>query len=364
MKINRRVRAIGALFAVASLATACGGGAPQANDAAAVDDDDTTEANVQEELVCDGEKMIHQLSFIPNPQHVGILYAYEKGYFDEVGLDFDLKEGGPTLSAALQIAEGNADTTNLSLGDGLNAVSSGADVRMIAGIAQQTPLRFLSWPDNPTAEPADFEGKSVSVQQAGNPSPPVRLMAKNAGVPLDSIEVVQTSVDVSSLLDNKVDVFTARTYAHIAMLEEQDVSYPDDLVVLNPADFDADLPEDSYWVNGNYLDENPDAVACFLQAAQRGWTDAAENLDEAKEIVAKHAPASTWNTEAIDIDVDETITHATETSSGETVAPLTTDIDYLNQGVESLIEVDEVSPDIELSDVLDLEPLERALEGQ
>ena len=338
-----------AAVAVAASLAACGGG-----------NDDADAAGASGDGSCEGGQLSYQLSFVPNPQQTGFLYAYDKGYFEDEGIDVTMKEGGPTVNPALQVAQGNVDVAELPLGDALNAVSNGAEISLVAQISQQIPLRYISWKEVPLSTPEDLRGTTIGVQQAGNLAPPIRVMAGEAGIPHDEIQIEQIAFDVSDFIAKKVDVFPLRTYAHIAMLEEQGVNYPDAVNVLNPIDFGADLPEDGVYVNNSYLDENADVVACLLRGLKAGWEDAAENPDEAKAIVEEYAPAAAFTPEAIDIDVDEALVHALQNGAGEDVDALTTDMDYLRQGTESLQDVDEVPGDVSIDDLVDLGPLEQA----
>jgi NitT/TauT family transport system substrate-binding protein len=310
---------------------------------------------------CVDAPLTYQLSYIPNAQQVGFLYAYDRGYFQAEGVDIEMRPGGPTVNPALQVAQGNVDVAELPLGDALNAVANGAEIKLVAQVSQQIPLRYISWKDVPLATPKDLVGKTVGVQQAGNLAPPIKVMIGNAGIPADAVQIKQIAFDVSDFMARNIDVFPLRTYAHIAMLEEHGVSYPDDVNVLNPADYGADLPEDGIYVNAAYLEENRTVVACALRAIRAGWQDAKANPAEAKRIVAEFAPAAAFSTEAIDVDVDEALVHATQNGAGEVVDPLTLDVDYVRHGAESLQAVGEVPEDVRPDSLIDLGPLEEAV---
>ncbi|MGP3968314.1 ABC transporter substrate-binding protein [Streptomyces sp. 6N223] len=321
---------------------------------------DTGGAAASVSAQCTDEKVTYQLSFIANPQHAGFLVAYDKGFFEDEGVDMEMKEGGPVVNPTLQVAQGNVDLAEITLADALNATANNAEISLVAQQAQQNPLRYISWKDVPLSGPEDLRGRSVGIQRAGNVTPEMAVMLGEAGLSRDDVQIKQIAFDVSDFMDRKVDVFPLRTYAHIPMLEEQGVSYPEDVNVLDPNEYGAGLPDAGIYANNEFLRAHGNAVACTLRAQRAGWEAAAENPDEAKRIVAEYAPAGVWSTSAIDTDVDEVLNYMSVTPEGETVEPLSIDMDYLTDGARKLQDVGQVPEDIDVRSIIDTEPLRAA----
>jgi len=320
----------------------------------------TATASAAAPAKCDGTQVTYQLGFIPNPQYVGFLVALDKGFFEDEGIKMEMKPGGPTVNPALQLAQGTVDMTDLPLSDALNAISKGGNLKLVAQTAQQTPLRYISWKDVPLATPEDLKGKSVGIQQAGNVTPEMAEMLNGVGLSQDDVTVKTINFDVSDFMAKKIDVFPLRTYAHIAMLQGEGVTYPDDVNVLDPNEYGAGLPDEGIYVNGDFLSENGDAVVCTLRAIYAGWEATQADPAEAKKIMTEYAPAAAFSPEAIDVDVDETVKYATTNSDGETVEPLSIDVDYITDGAQKLHDSGAVKGDVDIASVIDPGPLEQA----
>jgi NitT/TauT family transport system substrate-binding protein len=309
---------------------------------------------------CDNEPLTYQLGFVPNSQHTGFLVAYDTGLFRKEGVAVEMKPGGPLVNPSLQIAQGTADMTDLPMADGLNALAHGAELSLVAQTAQQNPLRYISAKDVPLSTPNDLKGKTIGVQQAGNVTPELAVLLRGAGLSSHDLTIKQIAFDTSDFLAKKVDVFPLRVYAHIAMLQERGVKYPDDVNVLDPNKLGAGVPDEGIWVNGKFLHEHANTVSCALRAIKAGWRVALANPAEAKRIVGKYAPAAAFSKAAIDVDVDQVLNYVTTTSSGQQVAPLTLNKDYLVKGGRLLQDVGEVPRDVDVAKAIDSEPLDAA----
>lgn len=346
--------------AIALVAAGCGSSDDSGGDAATGSTSTAASTTASAPAKCDGTQVTYQLGYIPNPQYVGFLVAYDKGFFEDEGIEMEMKPGGPTVNPALQVAQGTVDMTDIPLSDALNAISKGGEMKLVAQTAQQTPLRYISWKETPLATPEDLKGKSVGIQQAGNVTPEMAEMLSSVGLSQDDVTVKTINFDVSDFMAKKVDVFPLRTYAHIAMLEGEGVTYPDDVNVLDPNEYGAGLPDEGIYANSEFVEQNPDAVVCVLRAIAAGWEATEADPAEAKKIVAEYAPAAAFSPEAIDVDVDEAIKYATTNSAGEKVEPLSVDVDYITDGAEKLHSSGAVKGEVDIESVIELGPLEEA----
>ena len=91
---------------------------------------------------------------------IGYYVALEKGFYNEVGLDVRLREGGggispleEVLSGRVQFAEGNSEV--------LLAHLSGRPLVALAAILQHSPAVFLVRSDSSIRTPRDLVGKKI-----------------------------------------------------------------------------------------------------------------------------------------------------------------------------------------------------------
>lgn len=63
---------------------------------------------------------------------------------------------------------------------------------------------------------------------------------------------------------------------------------PDDINIIDYANFGLDFPGDTLMTTKNLIEENPDLVTRMVRASLKGWQYAIENPDEAVDIVLRY----------------------------------------------------------------------------
>lgn len=97
-----------------------------------------------------------------------VLYAYEKGLFQQYGLDVELVyiEGGSTATAAL--IAGEVDVCQVAGTAVINSVVAGSDLALIAGLFNTYLFSLVVRPEIQT--PADLQGQAVAISEPGSSS--------------------------------------------------------------------------------------------------------------------------------------------------------------------------------------------------
>ena len=85
--------------------------------------------------------------------------------------------------------------------------------------------------------------------------------------------------------NDELDAASAMSYNEYLLLLEDEGYSEEDLNVINMNKEGAALLEDCLFVKRSWAEENPELLARFLRATIKGWQYAAENIDEAAEIV-------------------------------------------------------------------------------
>jgi NitT/TauT family transport system substrate-binding protein len=309
---------------------------------------------------CDGESVTYQLGFIPNPQHAGFLLAYERGYFEEEGVDLSMKPGGPTVSTGLQLGQGAADMADINLTEALNAAAKGVPLKLVAQTAQQNPLRYISLKKVPLATPADLVGPRVEVHP-GEADPELKGMLATENLTLDDIETVKGSFDAEQFVSGGSDVFPLRIYGHIPWLEEAGYKWPDDFNILDPNKYGVGVAEYGVYANSEFLSESPEAVTCTLRAIKRGWEDAKADPAAAKAAVMEVAPKGAFTKADVSRNVDIVLgSYTSQDPEGTDVEPLTLNVKYLEDSAATLKKYGAVEGEVEMDEIIAPESLEAA----
>ena len=210
------------------------------------------------------------LDWTPNTNHTGIYTAIEKGYFDEAGLDVTVVQP-PDDGAEVLVASGQAQF-GVSFQDTMADALSGdtpLPITAVAAVVQHNTSGIVSRKGEGMDRPSvDAAVLTIDLRTAAKPSSGTRLLAAPVGSCLqaDTLAAGATSTGALSV----GDVLTFLLFK------------------------DADPVFDYYTpviiASDSFLSEQPETAKAFVAAAQKGYTYAAENPEEAADILMAYVP--------------------------------------------------------------------------
>ncbi len=238
------------------------------------------------------DKVTLQLKWVTQSQFAGYYVAKDKGFYEEEGLDVEIKPGGPDIAPEQVIAGGGADVIVDWMGGALAAREKGVGLVNIAQPFKKAGMELVCPADGPVKTEADFKGKTLGVWFFGNEYPFYAWMNKlglsTEGGP-DGVTVLKQSFDVQPLIQKQADCISVMTYNEYWQLI--DAGYkPEDLIVFNYSAMGVDLLEDGLYVLEDKLKDPAfeDKMVRFVRASMKGWKYATENSDEAAGIVVEN----------------------------------------------------------------------------
>jgi NitT/TauT family transport system substrate-binding protein len=364
----RSMRWLVALAAILALFVAgCGssdddGGDDSSSTAAATTADAGGDGGAASAPRCDGEQIRFQLSFFPNAQHAGYLVADSRGFYDDAGVRVKTIPGGPTVNPSLQLAQGNVDMAMMDFTEAINAKANGADIVWVAQTYQSDPLRYVSINrEFPLPGPEALRGAVVGTQQVGELEPELRGMLEQAGLSIDDVRIRSIDPSIETLLNGRIDVLPLQTFFHISQLEEAGYRIPGDIDVLDPNELGVGVAANGVGVNKAFYEEHPDAVACMLAGALRGWDIAIRDPRDVQRDVEAAQQAGLASPEATAQNIQQTIELVSRRADGSpTEELLQLDMDYLDESQRRLLEAKVIEEAVDLDELVDPEPLERA----
>jgi NitT/TauT family transport system substrate-binding protein len=270
-------------------ATQAGSGTPSSSEAAVNDcgKDALGGSNVD---------LSFQLQWTPQAQFAGYFAANDKGYYDEVGLNVELLDGGPTIPPQQVVAAKDGP----ELGEGwvpkvLVANEEGADLVNIAQVFQRSGTLSVSWKDSKITGPSDWKGKKIGAWGFGNEFE-VTAAARKAGLADSDYEKVVQDFNMDPLLNRDIDAAEAMTYNELAQLLEKTnpdtgkLYSLDDLNIINFNEFGTAMLQDHIiarksWLEGETSGVSNERIAtCFLRASFKGWMYCRDNPDDCVDI--------------------------------------------------------------------------------
>lgn len=223
-----------------------------------------------------------------NLPFVGVYVAQEKGFFAQQGLDVTIEHSAGQGEHLQLTASGKVQVTTQDAAVLLQRRSDpGLPLLSIALIGQRGQQAFAALESSGLKTPKDWEGHTVGYK--GTPPPDLYALLHASNANLEEIELINVGFDPRLLTEEKVDVYPVFKSNEPYMIK----SWGYDVVLWDSADYGVPTLGLTYVTSDETLNENPDMLARFLKAALDGIDYAAENPDEAVEIVLKYTGPET-----------------------------------------------------------------------
>ena len=274
---------IAAALAALMIATAfagCGEVAPSATA------DTPTEAAKTEKT-----KLTFVLDWTPNTNHTGLYVAEEKGWFDEAGIELEIVQP-PEDGAELLVGSGKAQF-GVSFQDSMLPAITGDNampIQAVAAVVQHNTSGIISRKGDGIESPKGLEGKRYATWGLPVEQATIKQVMEDDGGDFSKVELIPEYItdEVSALRANTVDAIWifygwAGIATEVAELETDYFAFRD----INPV-FDYYTPV--IIGNTDWMEQNPELAKAFVSAVKKGYKFAAENPDEAADILLKASP--------------------------------------------------------------------------
>ena len=238
------------------------------------------------------DKVTLQLKWVTQAQFAGYYIAQEKGFYEEAGLEVEIKPGGPDIAPPQVIAGGGADVIIDWMPSALASREKGVPLVNIAQPFKRSGMMLTCRKDTGITKPEDFRGKTLGVWFFGNEYPFLSWMSK-LGIPTeggaDGVTVLKQGFNVDPILQKQADCVSTMTYNEYWQIIDAGLG-ADDLVVFKYEDQGVSTMEDGLYVLEDNLKDSAfvDKMARFVKASMKGWAFARENPNEAADIVLEN----------------------------------------------------------------------------
>lgn len=235
------------------------------------------------------DKLTLQLKWVTQAQFAGYYVALENGYYEEEGLEVEIKPGGPDIAPAQVLAGGGADVILDWMPSALATREKGLNLVNIAQPFKSSGMMLTCRKDTGITSPEDFRGKTLGVWFFGNEYPFLSWMSQ-LGIPTDGSEngvtVLKQGFNVDPILQGQADCVSTMTYNEYWQIIDAGLA-PEDLVVFKYEDQGVATLEDGMYVLEEALADPAfqDKMVRFVRASMKGWKWAEENPNDAAMIV-------------------------------------------------------------------------------
>lgn len=231
-----------------------------------------------------------QLKWVTQAQFAGYYVALDKGFYEEEDLNVTIKPGGPDIAPVQVLAGGGADVVVEWMPAALAAREKGLDLVNIAQPFKASGMMLTCLKETGITDPkTDFAGKTLGVWFSGNEYPFLSWM-NTLGLSTDGgedgVTVLKQGFNVDPLLQKQAACISTMTYNEYGQVLDAGLT-EDDLITFKYEDQGVATLEDGLYTLAPGLDDPAmvDRLARFVRASMKGWQYAAENPEEAAEIV-------------------------------------------------------------------------------
>lgn len=222
------------------------------------------------------------LDWTLNTNHIGLIVARDRGFYDDAGLSVDILPYSDTSSVAV-VASGVADFGYLTSLGFMSAKAGGADLVALWATMQHDAGRLVYNTDNAAiTRPADLSGKTYAGFGSAWENALIGTMIRNdGGDPVWDTVTLGTGA-YEALASGKVDfTLEVATWEGVngVLLGRRQSAF-------EYADYGVPDQQNGYIAAlRNTLVEHPDVVAAFMRATQRGYEWAADHPKEAAQMM-------------------------------------------------------------------------------
>ncbi|MCP4598823.1 ABC transporter substrate-binding protein [Neptuniibacter sp.] len=213
-------------------------------------------------------------------QFAGYYMAIEKGFYEQEGLEVELKEFDYGTNLVDEVLEGRSQfavgRTSLLIDK-----NAGADVVALFAAYQQSPLMLLTRRDSGIVLSSDLKGKNVMITNDAKNVGEVMAMLLQTGITISDINQQNHSYNVADLINGNTDAMASYISNEPYQMERAGVKYN----ILHPKDYGFDMYSDILFTSREYIKNNPLITDRMYRASLRGWLYAFENIDETAQVI-------------------------------------------------------------------------------
>jgi len=224
------------------------------------------------------EKVSVQLDWKYQFEFAGFIAAKEKGFYEEVNLDVELREYHP-----------NIDTVN----DVLNGISTYGiyhssifiedkkikPIVILATYLQKSPLIFIA--QKGITQPTQMIHKTIMGTKNELKYSALGLMLEYYHINKTNATIVEHTFDLNDFIQKRVDVMSAFRSNQLFELKQQNIEYE----IIEPFDFGFNMSAGNLFTSKEEAINHTKRTQAFIQASNKGWKYAIEHSEEIIDIL-------------------------------------------------------------------------------
>ena len=226
------------------------------------------------------KKVTIQLSWLNQFQFAGYYMAKEKGFYEELGLDVEIKPFEFGIDIPKDVNDGKID---FAVGRETLILERIKNPNIVAlyALFQSTPLILMSTKESGINHINDFSNKRImtTIDDASEVS--LKAMIASNKIKLENLTFLKHTHNIDDLINKNTDVISAYISKSPYILQEKGVEYN----IFDPKKYDFDMYSDMLYTNQNLINYDLNTVLLFKKASLKGWEYAYSNFEESVNVI-------------------------------------------------------------------------------
>mgnify|MGYP000187474541 CR=1 FL=1 len=231
-------------------------------------------------IIVANTKITLQLSWFDQFQFAGYYIAKEKGFYEDEGLDVDIK----AFEFGLDIPKGVSNGTyDFAIGRETLVLdqTNNQDIIALYALLQASPLILISTKESGIKSIKDFEDKKImtTIDDANEVS--LKSMITSQNIDIKNLNFIKHIHNINDLVNKNTDVISAYTSKAPYHLNQLGIEY----TIFAPKEYGFDMYSDFLFTSKKKLKDDCKTVDTFKNASLKGWEYAYDNIEESVEII-------------------------------------------------------------------------------
>ena len=226
------------------------------------------------------KKVTLQLSWLDQFQFAGYYMAKQKGFYEELGLDVEIKPFEFGIDIPKEVNDGKID---FAVGRETLILERIKNPNIVAlyALFQSTPLILISTKESGINSINDFSNKRImtTIDDASEVS--LKAMITSNKIKLENLTFLKHTHNIDDLINKNTDVISAYISKSPYILQEKGVEYN----IFDPKKYNFDMYSDMLYTNQNIINYDLNTVLLFKKASLKGWEYAYSNLEESVDVI-------------------------------------------------------------------------------
>jgi len=248
----------------------------------------------------DMEKVSLQLSWLDRFQFAGYYMAKEKGFYNDIGLDVEIRKFSVDT---VPVEEVKAKRATYGVGGSSLIIdrSEGKKVVLLSAILQSSPSILLALRDSNITKIEDFVGKRVMITKEMSTTAPIHSMVAKYHISREDVTILKHSFDLNDLINKKTDLMLSYITSEPFLLKQKGVAYK----IFNPRDYGFDFYSDILFTCESETKNHKQRAVNFTNASLAGWEYAFNHIEESVDVILKKYNSQNLSREALIYEAHE-----------------------------------------------------------